>query len=131
MLRSGAPAGGQSETKARVSDPWRIAALAGDRRQVRRIGCHSSAAFRESQRRPVDVSIANLSTHGCAVRNVGSPVVGARCWIALPSLESWEARIAWSSDTHHGLAFSRPMHRAVAEMFIARRNGGLPWGAAD
>ena len=114
-----------------LSDPWRIAALTGDRRQVRRIGCCSTAAFRETQRQPVDVTIKNLSTHGCAVRHAGSQVVGARCWIALPSLESWEARVAWSTDTHHGLAFSRPMHRAVAEMFIARRNGRLPWAAAD
>jgi len=131
MRRSGAPESGERETEERVSNPWRIAALTGDRRQVRRIGCRSPAAFRESQRKPVGVTIDNLSTHGCAVRNAGSQVVGARCWIALPSLESWEARIAWSSDTHHGLAFSRPMHRAVAEMFIARRNGRLPWGAAD
>jgi hypothetical protein len=131
MRRSGAPESGEGETSERVSNPWRIAALTGDRRQVRRIGCHSSAAFRECQRKAVDVTIDNLSTHGCAVRHAGSQVVGARCWIALPSLESWEARIAWASDTHHGLAFSRPLHRAVAEMFIARRNGRLPWGAAD
>ena len=131
MRRSGAPEKGDRETVERDADPWRIPALAGDRRQVRRIACRSSAAYRESHRKPVDVTIDNLSTHGCAVRNAGSQVVGARCWIALPSLESWEARIAWSSDTHHGLAFSRPMHRAVAEMFIARRNGRLPWGAAD
>ena len=131
MRKLGSPESSAGETDERVSDPWRIAALAGDRRRVRRIGCHSPAAFRESQHKPVDVAIANLSTHGCAVRKVGSAAVGARCWIALPSLESWEARIAWSSDTHHGLVFSRPMHRAVAEMFIARRNGGLPWRAGD
>ena len=131
MRRAGAPESGGRQMDERLSDPWRIAALAGDRRQVRRIGCRSSAAYRESQRKPVDVSISNLSTHGCAVRHAGPQVVGARCWIALPSLESWEARIAWSTDTHHGLAFSRPMHRAVAEMFIARRNGRLPWAAAD
>lgn len=131
MRRLGSPESRESETQERISDPWRIAALTGDRRQVRRIGCRSSAAFRESQRKPVDVMIDNLSIHGCAVSNAGSQEVGSRCWIALPSLESWEARIAWTSDTHHGLAFSRPMHRAVAEMFIARRNGGLPWGGAD
>jgi len=131
MQQTGAPAIGQCQTEERGFDPWRIAALAGDRRQVRRIGCPSTATFRESQRKPVDVSIANLSTHGCAVRNSGPQAVGTRCWIALPSLESWEARVAWSSDTHHGLAFSRPLHRAVAEMFIARRNGSLPWSAAD
>ena len=131
MRRLGSPESSEGVTAERVSDPWRIAALAGDRRRVRRIGCRSSAAFRESQRKPVDVTIDNLSIHGCAVRNAGSQAVGSRCWIALPSLESWEARIAWSSETQHGLAFSRPMHRAVAEMFIARRNGGLPWSGAD
>lgn len=131
MRRSGKTASDRSGAGAQVSDPWRITALAGDRRQVRRVGCRSPAAFRESQRKPVAVSIANLSTHGCVVRDAGAQAVGARCWIALPSLESWEARVAWSNDTHQGLAFSRPLHRAVAEMFLARRNGGLPWSVAD
>lgn len=129
MRRPGGTA--SSQGGARVSDPWRIAALAGDRREVHRISCRSPAAFRESQRKPVEVSIENLSTHGCVVRNLGSQAVGARCWIALPTLESWEARVAWTSATHEGLAFARPLHRAVAEMFIARNNGGLPWSVAD
>ncbi|MBV9883905.1 MAG: PilZ domain-containing protein [Sphingomonadaceae bacterium] len=108
-------------------DPWLTPALAGDRRRVRRVACRSAAGFRKSQRKAVDAAIANLSTHGCAVSSSEPHQVGARCWIILPTLESWDATVAWSSGTRVGLAFARPLHRAVAEMVIRRTNGALPW----
>jgi len=111
-------------------DPWLIPAWAGDRRLVRRAACGSAAGFRESQRKPVDVEIANLSTRGCAVRSRELQRVGTRCWIILPTLEGWEARVAWSSGAQHGLDFSRPLHRAIAEMIVERAEGRLPWSAS-
>jgi hypothetical protein len=115
----------------RRPDPWLIPAWAGDRRLVRRAACRSAATFRESQRKRVEVEIANLSTRGCAVSSRESQRVGTRCWIILPTLESWEARVAWSSGTQHGLDFSRPLHSAVAEMIVARTEGRVPWSAID
>jgi hypothetical protein len=112
-------------------DPWLIPAWAGDRRLVRRAACASAAGFRESQRKRVDVEIANLSTRGCAVGSRESQRVGTRCWIILPTLEGWEARVAWSRGAQHGLDFSRPLHPAVAEMIVARAEGRLPWSASD
>ena len=112
------------------ADPWRTPFLAGDRRRVRRVSCRSTASFRESQRKPVEARIVNLSTHGCAVTGAEAQKAGARCWIILPSLESWEAKVAWSDGATCGLDFSRPLHRAVAELVIERTNGTLPWPAA-
>jgi len=74
-----------------------------------------------------DVDIANLSTHGCAVKAAEPQEVGTRCWIILPTLESWSARVSWSDGALFGLDFSRPLHRAVAEMIVVRTNGNLPW----
>ena len=112
-----------------IPDPWLPPALAGDRRLVRRVACRTAAAFRESQRKPVEVRIANLSTHGCAVKSEGPQEVGARCWVILPTLESWDATVAWARGGLLGLAFSRPLHRSVAEMIVRRSNGELPWSA--
>lgn len=121
---------GCRETERGRPDPWLIPALAGDRRLVRRVACSSPASFRKSERKPVAAAIANLSTHGCAVSSSEPHQVGARCWVILPTLESWSATIAWSSGTRVGLAFARPLHRAVAEMVVRRINGALPWSAS-
>jgi len=111
----------------RTADPWLTPNWAGDRRRIRRLSCRTKAAFRESQRKPVEVEIANLSTHGCAVKSAEAQEFGARCWIILPTLESWSARVAWSNGELFGLEFSRPLHRAVAEMIVRRTAGRLPW----
>lgn len=113
----------------RAPDPWLTPAWSADRRLVRRIACRSPAAFRKSQRKPVGARIANLSTHGCSIEGIEPIPVGERCWIALPTLESWEATVAWSDGPLLGLDFSRPLHRAVTELVIRRANGSLPWPA--
>ena len=122
---------GVSEAARPGPDPWRTPAWGGDRRLVRRLACRTAAEFRESQRRRVPVAIANLSTHGCAVKSAERQTVGTRCWVVLPTLQGWEATVAWSDGAQCGLAFSRPLHRAVAEMVVRRANGSLPWSATS
>ncbi len=114
----------------RTPDPWRNPSWAGDRRSVRRLPYREAAAFRLSQRKPFEVEIANLSTHGCAVKSGEPQTVGDRCWITLPTLESWSARVAWCEGGVFGLDFSRPLHRAVAEMIVERTEARLPWASA-
>jgi len=99
--------------------------LGGDRRWVGRVACRTSAAFRERQRTRLDVEIVNLSTHGCAVKSAASQTAGAHCWIILPTLESWYAKIAWCDGSLFGLDFTEPLHPAVAEMITHRANVGL------
>lgn len=123
-------ASGWRQAEGRERDPWLTPALAGDRRRVRRVACRASASFRESQRKPVAAQIANLSTHGCTVKSAEPQKVGARCWIILPTLASWDAKVAWTDGARFGLAFERPLHRAVAEMLVRRANGALPWPAS-
>ena len=112
--------------QVRGPDPWLNPAWGGDRRLVRRVACRSSAAFRKSQRKRVAVQIANLSTHGCAVRSAERQEVGARCWIILPTLESWTAKVAWAEGALFGLDFSLPLHPAVAELIVRRTGAGFP-----
>ena len=121
------PVIGPRRSNAGQPDPWRTPQWAGDRRRIRRLSCRTPASFRESQRKPTGVEIANLSTHGCAVSSAEAQAVGARCWIILPTLESWSARVAWSDGALLGLDFARPLHRAVAEMIVRRAEGELPW----
>ena len=118
---------GYRQTNQASPDPWRTPAWAADRRSVRRVVCKAPAFVRASQRRRTGVEIANLSTHGCAVKGAETHMVGARCWLILPTLESWDANVAWSSGALFGLDFARPLHRAVAELILRRTNGRLPW----
>jgi hypothetical protein len=118
---------GARGTKPLGPDPWLTPSWAGDRRSARRVACRLPASFRESQRKPVAAQVANLSPYGCAAKSADTHRVGDRCWIILPTLESWDATIAWSDGALFGLDFARPLHRAVVELVLRRTNGSLPW----
>jgi hypothetical protein len=78
------------------------------------------AGFRECQETRIEVAILDLSTHGCAARSAVPQRTGADCWLILPTLESWYARVAWSDGDLFGLDFAAPLHRAVAGMIVDR-----------
>jgi hypothetical protein len=103
---------------------WLKATLGGDRRWVRRAACRTMAGFRECQQTGIEVEILNLSTHGCAARSAVPQRIGADCWLTLPTLESWYAKVAWCDGDLFGVDFAAPLHRAVAEMIVHRARGG-------
>lgn len=99
---------------------WLKPTLGGDRRWVGRAACRTIAGFRECQKTRLEVEIVDLSTHGCAARSATPQRTGADCWLILPTLESWYAKVAWCDGDLFGLDFAAPLHRAVAEMIIHR-----------
>ena len=91
-----------------------------DRRWFQRSSAEVAAAFRERGRTRLPVQLVDLSAKGCKVKLNGSVVVGSHAWVMLPTLESWYARVAWTEGGEAGLDFVQPLHRAVAEMIVAR-----------
>ena len=99
---------------------WSQPTLGGERRWTPRAAVSIPAALRERGRVRCDVEVLNLSTAGCAIHSSRPVRVGDHSWIMLPTLESWDARIAWSKSGLCGLDFTEPLHPAVAEMIIRR-----------
>lgn len=91
-----------------------------DRRWFERSPAEVAASFRERGRTRLPVQLIDLSPQGCKVKLSDSVVVGSHAWIMLPTLESWYARVAWTEAGEAGLDFVRPLHRAVADMIVAR-----------
>ena len=112
--RSGAPG---------KTDRWLKATLGGDRRWAVRAPARFCAAFRERQLERCDVQVVNFSRFGCAIESGLTPAVGAFCWIKVPTLESWYAKVAWREGDRSGLDFVDPFHPAVADMIIQRARG--------
>jgi hypothetical protein len=94
--------------------------LSGDRRWTPRAAVRFEAAFRERQLERCDVQVVNFSRYGCAIESGLTPVVGAFCWLKLPTLESWYAKVAWRDGERWGLDFVDPFHPAVADMIVGR-----------
>jgi hypothetical protein len=99
---------------------WREQQPASDRRWTIRSSVKLDAQFRPRWQRGIGVRIGNLSSEGCGITGPENLVVGTYSWIILPTLESRYARVAWCDRGAAGLEFADPLHKAVADMIIAR-----------
>jgi hypothetical protein len=106
-----------------MADRWLKPTLGGDRRWTARAAVRFQAAFRERQFERFDVQVVNFSRHGCAIESILTPAIGVFCWITMPTLESWYAKVAWREGDNWGLDFVDPFHPAVADMLIRRARG--------
>jgi hypothetical protein len=93
-------------------------AVAHDQRRFARVQVSIAAGIgRGPERAASPVTVVDLSTHGCGIELDSHVELGARVWLALPGLEPWPSRVAWSQDRRAGLEFDRPMHPAVADRY--------------
>jgi hypothetical protein len=90
---------------------------AEDRRRHQRTPVYIGAGLREAKRPTSSVTVVDLSAQGCGIEIESHVTVGARVWLKLPGLESWDARVAWCDDGRAGLEFTRPLHPAVVSRF--------------
>ncbi|HET9639496.1 MAG TPA: PilZ domain-containing protein [Allosphingosinicella sp.] len=101
----------------------RVAAMlergaAEDRRRFTRHPVSFGAGLAASNDRPgAQVTVVDLSTHGCGIEVSGHCEVGSRVWLKLPGLESWPSRIMWAEGDRAGLSFDRPLHQAVVDRY--------------
>jgi hypothetical protein len=102
------------------AEPWPRPILGQDRRWTARAAVRLQIGFREPQKGRCDVRLVNFSRFGCAIESDLTPEIGAFCWMKVPTLESWYAKIAWRDGNRFGLDFVDPFHPAVADMVIQR-----------
>ena len=101
------------------ADRWLKPTTRGERRWVARAEVRFDASFRARQLQPLDVQVINFSRFGCAIMGAIGPV-DAYCWLTVPTLAGWDAKIAWENGRTIGLDFAEPFHRAVEEMILGR-----------
>ena len=92
-------------------------AAAQDQRRFARVGVSVPAGLRAPERPFSACTVIDLSPYGCGIEIPSHVEEGARVWLALPSLESWPARVRWAGDGRAGLEFDRPLHQAVVDRF--------------
>lgn len=86
--------------------PWE------NRRSLRRIDATLPAALDRPDQIRREVTLADISTHGCRVAADGLRV-GDRVRLHLPATEPVSAYVAWTGRDEVGLEFRRPLDPAV------------------
>lgn len=93
-------------------------AVAHDQRRFARHPVSVRAGLAAGDRPSSPVAVVDLSTHGCGLEIASHVAEGDRVWVALPGLESWVGRVAWTQDGRAGIAFDRPLHQAVVDRYL-------------
>jgi hypothetical protein len=87
-----------------------------ERRFQPRRTVEATGFFRERGRSRSEAHVTDLCSLGCRLR-LSQPVIdGDHSWVTLPTLGPWSCSVVWRSELEAGVAFDRPLHRAVATM---------------
>lgn len=90
-------------------------------RQAERLPVDLDAGLRQAGATSVSAHIIDLSTDGFRATTHLVLETGHDVWLRLPGLEASHARVMWRDGCYVGCAFERPLHPAVIEMIVARR----------
>jgi len=74
-----------------------------------------------------EVEVIDVSPLGARVRSLDVLRMGDPIWLSFPGLEPIEAIVAWADCFVCGCRFVRPMHSAVFESLLSRRQAAVGW----
>lgn len=74
-----------------------------------------------------EVEVLDVSVMGAKVRALDALRTGDPIWLAFPGLEPLEAIVAWADNFVCGCRFVNPMHPAVFDAMLARRQQDIGW----
>ena len=95
-----------------------------DPRRAERVPLRADIEFRRTGEHRWRVDILDISPEGCRIDLPERVIPEEVIWIALPGIESLQARVCWVRDWVAGVEFVRPLHPAVFEMIASRMRGG-------
>jgi len=78
------------------------------------------ASVREAGSTRVDIDVVDLSATGFRFESLYGFAIGARVFLALPTLSPLEAVVTWRNNMAFGCQFIRPLYPAVFEMIATR-----------
>ena len=112
-----------------IEDRWPSPTLRGERRWAARAEVGFGATLRARELNRCDVEVMNFSRFGCAIEGAAvTAATGAYCWLTVPTLKSWYAKVAWQNESCFGLDFADPFHPAVVDMIVARDSSARDLG---
>ncbi len=85
-----------------------------------RVEVHIAAQLRPSGARSFNVVVKDISMAGFSCEAVTTMRPGARCFLALPGMESQLAEVAWNNGIIVGCSFSNLIHPTVIERIVER-----------
>lgn len=89
-------------------------------RQASRVSLAGEVSLRRAGQMQYQVSVFDVSEHGCKVEFVEKPRLDEHVWLKFDGLEALEATVCWVDGFAVGLEFARPIHPAVFDLLIAR-----------
>ena len=78
-----------------------------ERRRAGRAALSLSATMREGSRTKVQVSVIDISTHGCKIQCTSAVPVDACVWLSIPGLENQYCRVVWHCQEFVGIEFEK------------------------
>src|SRR6476469_7619896 len=97
-----------------------------DKRRNPRQPLGAPVNFRKPKEMPYEVSLENMSTHGCCIALRERVREGQLLWITVPGIEPMQSWVRWHGEWHAGLEFERPMHIAVFDHVAAQMMRASP-----
>jgi hypothetical protein len=91
-----------------------------ERRRWPRLPLEADVEFRRKRETHYQISMYDLTPHGCQIASPERLLSGEMVWVQLPSLESQSGCVKWTSEWRSGVEFERSMHPAVFEMMASR-----------
>jgi hypothetical protein len=96
-----------------------------DGKEDRRRGCRAAlsltATMREGSKSKVQVSVIDISTHGCRVQCTSAVPVDSCVWLSIPGLENQYCRVVWHCQEFVGVEFEKPLAEAVFQKLLAEQ----------
>lgn len=89
-------------------------------RKSARVPLRADVVLRRAGHNKYQVSVYDVSRHGCRLEFVELPRLDERVWIKFDGLEAIEALVCWTREFVAGLEFEREIHPAVFDMLVSR-----------
>jgi hypothetical protein len=102
-----------------------------DRRRTWRLALNLTASVREPGGSNIPVRIVDISTHGCRVESLRSPIVGCILWLSIAGLEAKHTSVVWCKGDFAGLEFDTPLSGSVLASIVAAQHWRPETVAAD
>ena len=96
-------------------------AAAEDPRRSKRVSLDVEVVLRRrAGKNTFNVTIQDLSRHGCKLELVYRPAVEERVWVRIDGLEPLEARVCWIDGFALGVEFHKDLHPAVFDHLLSK-----------
>ncbi|APG63671.1 hypothetical protein LPB140_06665 [Sphingorhabdus lutea] len=89
-------------------------------RCVERYNVTIFASLRQTNSKPFDIEICDISRAGFACKGVSGMPKGARCWVRIPMMGGLQAEVIWNTGAKIGCAFTDLLNQAVLQNIITR-----------